>query len=660
MYFAPARLVAVVIVLGCGSSEAASFMQLTARRYPSGSSLPTDFSRPAHDYGFVPADRLPSGVKILSAAQSSQGDVWVLTDQGPFRSPEEGGDGKYVPLEVGPRRPEPGQSPVSPFSQINQIVGDPLGHIWLATTRGVFICDGKQWRQPLNRRDGVPIDSVQCLHLAPNGDVWAGTREGAWRLRDGQYRYFWGKRWIPGNVVKEIWTDPKGKVWIDTDAGLGCIEEIPMTLARKAEHYDEITWTRHNRRGFINFIDLKVPGDPSKGYTFDVSDNDGLWNAVYIGAQSFRYAATKDPVAREHARTTLNALLDLERKSGIPGFPARAMATDEELKAGINGVNFDDKVWAPGVGAKVWYRSKTHPEIWCKGDTSSDEIDGHYFAWYVYHDLVADEAEKQEIAAVVRRVTDYIIKNNYTLVDHTGIKTRWGIWAPELINLDPFYYTLRPLNSLEILSFLKVAAHITGDSKYDDAYEELIKNHHYLINSLMMRRGTPGHWASINHSDDELLYMVYYPLLILEKDPAHRRFLTASIARTWEYTNGDEQPIRPEHSPFYNFIYGATTGRRCDVEESVETLRDWPWELIDWTTRNSHRDDVDAVPLPYSRRSNAKLDRVLPASERSHGRWNHSPWLADDGSDGRREHDGAAWAVAYWLGVYHGYIPLKD
>lgn len=651
-------LAVTLAVMSCGSSHAAEYFQLIATRYPAGATLPADFSRPAHSYDFVAKDKLPSGAKILSAAKAAGGAVWVLTDKGPFRSGE--GNGDYVPLEVGPRVLEPGQPNVDTFTRINHIVGDSLGHIWLATTRGVYISDGKQWWQPLNGRDGVPIESVHCLHLVPNGDVWAGTDEGAWRLRNGQFRYFWGKRWMPGNRVKEIWSEPGGKVWIDTDAGLGRIEEVSMTLAKKAEHYDKIAWERHNRGGFINAIDLKVPGDPTQGYTFDVSDNDGLWNAIYIGAQAFRFAATKDPVAREHARVTFNALLDLERKSGIPGFPARAMATVEEVEGGIHGVHLDSKVNAPGVDVNVWYHPKTDPNLWCKGDTSSDELDGHYFAWYVYHDLVADETEKQEIAAVVRRVTDHILRHNLTLVDHTGVKTRWGVWSPELINLDPFYYDLRPLNSLEILCFLKVAAHITGDSKYTDVYNDLITKHHYLINSLMMRRGGAGQWPNINHSDDELLYLVYYPLLMLEKDPAHRRFLTQSIARTWEYSADDEQPIRPEHSPFYNFIYGATTGRRCDVEEAVETLQDWPWELIGWTTHNSQRNDVKTQSMPESRRSRIKLDRVLPASERSQGRWNSNPWIADGGGDGRTEHDGAAWAIGYWLGVHHGYISVKD
>ena len=54
----------------------------------------------------------------------------------------------------------------------------------------------------------------------------------------------------------------------------------------------------------------------------------------------------------------------------------------------------------------------------------------------------------------------------------------------------------------------------------------------------------------VNHSDDEMLYMMYYGLLRLEKDADRRRILLQSISRTWEET-ADEQSIRPERSPRY-------------------------------------------------------------------------------------------------------------
>jgi hypothetical protein len=542
---------------------------------------------------------------------------------------------------------------------VTAVAADRLGHLWAATDAGLYVTDGDQCWHHLGRQDGMPYEALTCLHLAANGDVWAGTPEGAWRLRQGQFRYFWGRRWLPGNRVRAAWTDVRGRAWLDTDGGWACIQERPTTLAQKAAHFDQITQQRHNRRGFISQIHLEVPGDPAAGYRVEVSDNDGLWNAVYLGAMAFRYGATRDPAARRQARQALEALLDLERLTGIPGYPARAVVTDDELRAGIDGVDLGEKVRVPGEDDKIWFRSPVDATVWCKGDTSSDEMDGHYFAWYVYHELVADAAERRQLAAVVRRATDHILAHGYTLVGHTGRKTRWGIWAPGLLNRDPFYAAERPLNSLEILAYLKIAEHVTGDVKYARAASELIRRHHYLLNTLLIRRGPQGQWAGINHSDDEMLYLMYYALLRLEGDPDRRRLLLESITRTWEEAAG-EQSIRRERSPLYNFIYGATTGRPCDVGEAIQTLEDWPWDLTDWTVRNSHRHDVQLKPAPAGRRGRAELDRVLPASERRLARWNGNPWEPDGGGAGRQEDDGAAWALAYWIGVYHGYAPGEE
>lgn len=651
----PALLAIPLSFLTPESSLAEPYPQLISTRYDEGAELPSDSARPSPSYDFVRRDKLPSGAKVLSAAKAGNGRVFAMTDRGAFAS---AGDG-YEPLQVGPEHPEPGQPEVRPYIRPVSFVGDTEGHVWMATDRGIYITDGDQWWQRLDHRDGLPVEAMTCLHLTPNGDVWGGTAQGAWRLRDGQFRYFWGKRWFPGNHIREIWSDAAGNAWFDTDRGFACIEEKPTTLAEKAAHFDRIVQERHNRGGLICEIGFPEPGNPSKSPTFLASDNDGLWTALYVAAMSLRYGATKDPEARAHAKSSMKALLDLERLSGIPGFPARTFVTDEELRNGIKGVNLDAKVHAPGEDAKVWFRSKAVPGLWCKGDTSSDELDAQYFAWLLYHDLVADPAEKKEVADVVRRVTDHIIKNGLNLVGHTGNKTRWGIWAPELINHHPFYCDLRPLNSLEILAALKVTGHITGDTKYAEVADGLIEKHHYLLNSLMMRRGTTGQWADINHSDDELLYLAYYPLLMLEKEPARRRILVQSIARTWE-DSSQEQTIRQERSPFYNFAYGATTGRRCDPEAATETLRDWPWELLDWRVENSHRDDVLVKNAPGVHRNTEQLDRVLLASERSQGRWNSSPWDPDQGGTGRKEHDGVAWALGYWMGVYHGYLDPKE
>jgi hypothetical protein len=55
-----------------------------------------------------------------------------------------------------------------------------------------------------------------------------------------------------------------------------------------------------------------------------------------------------------------------------------------------------------------WHRS-ADGRWWWKGDTSSDEVDGHYFAYAVYYDVAATEDEKREIRPFVARITDHII-----------------------------------------------------------------------------------------------------------------------------------------------------------------------------------------------------------------------------------------------------------
>ncbi|MFM7322373.1 MAG: hypothetical protein ACKO5K_12735, partial [Armatimonadota bacterium] len=271
-----------------------------------------------------------------------------------------------------PTRFKPHQPQVGADTVVRQAIPDGAGGWWLATNLGAFYTDGDQWWQPLDQRDGMPRVDLNALHLAPNGDLWGATGDGAWRMRDGSFRYFRGTRWLPGNRVSRIWSGNDGKVWLETDRGVGCIEERAVTLREKAARFEQITAARHDRRGYISGSTLKVPGQPEKGAVNEASDNDGLWTALHVAAESFRWAATKDPKAKATADKSLDALLELERLTGIPGYPARAVLTDEEIKAGTTGFDPNETVRTAGDQEKIWFRSPVDPAVWCKGDTSSD------------------------------------------------------------------------------------------------------------------------------------------------------------------------------------------------------------------------------------------------------------------------------------------------
>ncbi|MGH9844930.1 MAG: hypothetical protein ACREEM_39945, partial [Blastocatellia bacterium] len=348
----------------------------------------------------------------------------------------------------------------------------------------------------------LPWNEVTVVAVKTPSLVWIGTKRGAvyYSALNSPRQYFAGKRWLPDDHVTGIGFEKGGDiVWIETPKGLSRIERKQMTFAEKSKAFIERIRARHVRWGMTADSQLKIPGDLASNQMVS-SDNDGLWTQMYIAAEAFRHKVTGEKDARDNARQSFEAMLRLEEITGIPGFHARSF-----IKIGLD--------LQPGDGE--WHTTadgQWRQWLW-KGDTSSDEIVGHYFGYAVYYDLVADEVEKQKIRGVVARMTDHILNNNYQLIDADGKRTRWGWWGPDAIWEDPDETGLR---ALHILSHLRVAHHITGRQRYLDAYHELIAKHRYHLLTRNQKINVPGH---VNHSDDELAFLSYYPLLNHETDP---------------------------------------------------------------------------------------------------------------------------------------------
>ena len=167
---------------------------------------------------------------------------------------------------------------------------------------------------------------------------------------------------------------------------------------------------------------------------------------------------TKDPEAKKNAIRAYEAMERLETITGIPGFPARSYVASDE---------------STGQGGE-WHLTPDGKWKW-KGDTSSDEIVGHMFAYPLFYDLVAEGEYKIRVKNLVYRIMNHIVENNYQLIDLDGKPTRWGVWTPDSLNYATNWWYERGINSLQILSFLKAAYHVTDDQKFEKAYETLIK-----------------------------------------------------------------------------------------------------------------------------------------------------------------------------------------
>ncbi|MFM2094865.1 MAG: hypothetical protein RIS70_1989 [Planctomycetota bacterium] len=482
-----------------------------------------------------------------------------------------------------------------------------------------------------------------------DGTLWVGSSQGLMLRTPGasRWRLFHSRRWLPADDVVDLSVRSDREVIVKTSAGSTRLYAESITLPEKIQFIQSMCRKYHLRDGYASQISLREPGNLETAEMQRTDDNDGLWTSLYVAAEAFCYAVTGDVEAQRNARRSLEAMMRLETITGIPGFPARSIVPIAQ---------------DPRPDGGEWHRS-ADGKWWWKGDTSSDEIVGHYFAYLVYYAVAADAQQRQEIAQVISRITDHILDHGLYLVGPSGKPTTWGVWAPEKLNHDLSRFEDRGLNSLEILSFLTVAEYITGKPRYREKRIELIEKHAYATNAVGQKHVWPTN--EINHSDDELAFLSYYPLMVLERESALRQKYLASIKRSWMFE-------RPERSPLFNLIYGAAVQAnfRGDVtkppdrsylmpseydrDACITWFRDVPRDTIHWTVNNSQRRDVTAAGLNRFRRMQSQ--EVLPPSERQVMRWNGDPYVLDGGADGRERDDGVAILLPYWLGRYHQLI----
>jgi len=500
----------------------------------------------------------------------------------------------------------------------------PDGGLAAGTDRGLLLIapDGPQ--EVLQGAQGLPAEQITGLACGPEGSLWVADHFGLARRKEGEWRYYPATRWMPASPGRVV-VDAGGGAWIPTGQGLCHIEFVPMTLAEKAEYYHARMNERNRRHGWYCLVEQVEP-HPDSPYIHEVTDNDGQHTGMQLAAQAFQYAVTGDPEVRRLAHESFLACLRLEQVTGKPGFMARCA------------FRYDERAH-PSSGE--WHPSPTMPGWFFKADTSSDEVDGHIFGYAVYHDLAADEDDKRECVAVVDRIVRAIIRDEWWLIDLDGKPTRWGKWSPIYFET-PEGREARKLNSLEALNYCKVAYRLTGDDFFQQAYLDLINRLGYLravteVTVACLPGGEP-------QFDDLLTFLTYYNICRYEDDPAYRHLLLGSLEQSW-------QAQRVEANPFFNFVYGALTGRPCDAERGVESLRSYSLDQRRFSVHNSHRADLKFMPG-----ERGQIPVPLPPRERPGLDWESDVFTLDSGGDGRIEAYTHWWLLAYWLGRYHGFL----
>lgn len=251
----------------------------------------------------------------------------------------------------------------------------------------------------------------------------------------------------------------------------------------------------------------------------------------------------------------------------------------------------------------------------------------------------------------------YIVENDMCLIDYNGLPSLWGRWHPQYVNRFNTMVGDRKICSSNIIAFLQAAYKFTGKPLFKEKAFELMNKHGYLEN-LMRPFSEIGRapadadaWSRMlseewNHSDDEMYFLAYWALYPYAfHDTLKDRFREA-IKDHWNWE-------RPEKNALWNFCYAMTGATDFDLEESIWHLKEFPLDMIQFASINSHRKDIELVESNFRGQTTTE---VLPPDERPELKHNRNLFMLD-GRDRQSELSaGDTFLLPYWMGRFLGVI----
>ncbi len=532
----------------------------------------------------------------------------------------------------------PEHTPMPEF-KINCLAFDKkLGFLWMGTDKGAYIYDNHCNWYGHKEINTLPEEEIFSIDFADDGRVILGSDAGLIIVQNGKSKHLPATRWVCEEKVNDA-IAVGNTIWTATDSGVSKITEKEMSLREKADFCFDYTEKYYLRReGYLcNVHRIKdfdiATGEPA------ISDNDGLWTQTYLGSLCYCYAVTKDEKVLEAARRCMYAMAKLTKVSGIKGFTARAVRYEGDDNFGID---LDMQ-----IDGGEWHKSPDGECEWL-GETSSDEMTGHFFGFSLYYDLCADEKEKEFIKDIICDIVDHILANKFRLCDIDGLPTTWACWDPDELNRNCMWQWEKCVNSLEILTFLDVAYHMSGDEKYRKEFLRLALDEHYLLNAAQHKK-EDGH---VTHIDDNLGFLCTQTILRIEKDEAIRSYLLMGLNHHWDYE-------RIEKCVMWCFAYGAFTDDVCDIDTGVKMLRDMPLDFIQYRMLNSKRRDLVFDTQEERWGGDKQLVAPLDVDERYFGNYDGNYFGADGGCDTRAECP-SCYLLPYWFGRYYGVIDEED
>ena len=491
-----------------------------------------------------------------------------------------------------------------------------------------------------------------------------------------------------------------------------CAEEPRATsesLLDKAKGYEDLA-TRlhvHPELGWMLGVilpckgsDCSTPGVSEKQASYQdieawqTGENDGLWSALYLTAEAYRYGATHDPEAADNIRLLLEGQRKRMAITGVPGLYTRqlinpeikGMSCPQAPSAYYPDKEKDDNQWVK-VGSDGCVQtvdpqtdqfvSSSHCGLdefagWCWLDNvSQDEYSGHMLAHAAVAALVADVPDIQaDNAKLLLQIGQHLLEHGLELHDWDGRLTEHGkLWPTELLG---------GYNAAMSLAFMKTIVFATASKELSDFLERcmLMRNQSdpesclqgygvaerpfsELVGKASLYLGCASNWNNF-----AMHMLSLHTLLMLERDPELRATYQAALTDDMFDPPGAERPLREQNNSFYDFMFAAdkALGPKSDgpafdaVENGVCMLRQFP--------ASEHKAAVSCppdkcVPVCEDRFGKPMTDYPRQVAERCIGTfmWWGSPYTTAGCQENLRNiKPPADYLLPYWMGRYYGFI----
>jgi hypothetical protein len=411
------------------------------------------------------------------------------------------------------------------------------------------------------------------------------------------------------------------------------------TLAQKAAYYDEVATRLHIHptlkwvmSGTLKKVEVECVGDAippcyaipdEKTVTYNdvarwhTGENDGLWSAMYLTSQAFRYAVTRSDDALATIRLLLDGEVTRMKITGVtglftrqfipPNVPGIACPDPEASKLAYKtDIEKDDNQWVQiRDDGCVWtvnrdtleWEASTHCGLdeykgWCWLDNvSQDEYAGHMLALGAIYKLVDQPDVQQKVKDLLAQVSDHLVRNELYFVDWDGRQTEHGkLHAYSFADTPGFLAAMS-------MDYILLGAVASGREDLRKYYNDCLLQvngqcdgwpypdegpYQDFLNQMLLYVGEEG--CGSNYNNFGMVFTSLHNLIWFETNPAIREIVQESFDKYFMREADQPRALIVQKNPWYDFGWAAfkRLGPGSDgpaikaVDEGICSLKQFP------------------------------------------------------------------------------------